>query len=146
LAEQDKVACFLDQLVRDASVQEWQVNQAEPAVMLYLNVFLPEENRDRPASSKGRGKAVGRDLEPAARDALEKMKELLRMRHYAYRTEQTYLEWVGRYLMYAAAQGLDWQKSGSVRGYLSHLALNQSVASSTQNQALNAFFFFFEKR
>jgi integron integrase len=73
------------------------------------------------------------------------MRKLLRMRHYAYRTEQTYMDWVERYLDYAARQGLDWKQGGSVRSFLSHLALRKAVASSTQNQALNALIFFFRE-
>jgi len=143
LAEKDKVVCFLDQLERDGSVEEWQVKQAEQAVKLYLDVFLPEDGRGRPPVDERGDSGVG--LEPAATKAVAEMRKLLRLRHYAYRTEQTYMEWISRYLEYVTAQGLDWRASGSVRSFLSHLALKKSVASSTQNQALNALVFLFRE-
>jgi len=71
------------------------------------------------------------------------MVKLLRLRHYAYRTEQTYVEWVERYLKYVAGQGLAWNEPSSVRVWLSYLALQRKVASSTQNQALAAVLFLF---
>ncbi|RKX44616.1 MAG: integron integrase, partial [Verrucomicrobia bacterium] len=64
-------------------------------------------------------------------------------RHYAYRTEQTYVMWTERYLKYAGQQGLAWNDPSSVRVFLSYLALQRKVASSTQNQALNAILFLF---
>jgi hypothetical protein len=68
------------------------------------------------------------------------MREALRIKHYAYRTEIAYLDWVEKFYNYTinvkkkdSSGGLD---SIDVRNYLSHLALKQKVASSTQNQAL----------
>ena len=145
LAAKDKVACFLDQLARDSKVQEWQVNQAEQAVRLYLNVYLPEENKARPAGDSADAAGRSHPLDPEAEEALKEMKNLLRLRHYAYRTEQTYMEWVGRYMDYTAGLGLEWNAGSSVRSFLSHLALRKSVASSTQNQALNALVFLFRE-
>ncbi|MDF7827131.1 hypothetical protein P4B35_24120, partial [Pontiellaceae bacterium B12227] len=94
LSEQDQVTGFLDQLTRDPSVEEWQVNQAERAVKLYLNVFLPEDKRARPALETLAAAERPADVPQEAVKAGMKMRELLRLRHYAYRTEQTYLEWV----------------------------------------------------
>ncbi len=158
LADRDKVTCFLDQLSRDESVQEWQVDQARQAVALYLDVYLPEANGEGAGGRKDRIAGVSPASSPEAdedclsthltvrgREALEEMRKLLRLRHYAYRTEQTYLEWVEQYLDYAAKQGLNWRDTGGVRSFLSHLALKKSVAASTQNQALNALIFLFRE-
>lgn len=145
LAQKDKITIYLDQLERDDKVQDWQLKQAEQAVKLYLQVYLPEENKERPSVDSAQGSAKTVRLEPEAVEAMKEMRKLLRLRHYAYRTEQTYLEWTERYLDYALKQGLEWKKSGSVRSYLSHLALKKTVAASTQNQALNALIFFFRE-
>ncbi len=77
-------------------------------------------------------------------EALREMRKLLRLRHYAYRTEQTYVEWVERYLKYVARQELAWDDPASIRAWLSYLALQRKVASSTQNQALSAVLFLFQ--
>ena len=156
LAERDKVQCFADQLARDSSVQEWQHRQALQAVSLFLDVYLKEDgNRREALSGRGdasqsgeRGRQDAGDTTGAksgsgvsGQDAVVEMVKLLRLRHYAYRTEQTYVEWVGRYFKYTEAKGLEWDDTGSVRLFLSYLALQRKVASSTQNQALSAVLF-----
>ena len=72
------------------------------------------------------------------------MKECLRVAHYAYRTEQTYVGWIRQFVSFH-----DWQKpstmeAGHVSAFLKHLAEDRQVAASTQNQALNAVVFLFK--
>jgi integron integrase len=76
------------------------------------------------------------------------MKRLIRLRHYSYSTEQTYLDWAKRFLGYIA----ETKKiktiacdGGDVKNFLSHLALRHKVSSSTQNQAFNALLFLFRE-
>ena len=76
---------------------------------------------------------------------MEKMVNLLKLRHYSPRTLETYEGWVSRYFRYARIQSLDWISSDTVRAYLSHLATQRRVASSTQNQAFNAILFLFRE-
>ena len=73
-----------------------------------------------------------------------KVKECLRVAHYAYRTEQTYVGWIRQFVSFH-----DWQKpstmeAGHVSAFLKHLAEDRQVAASTQNQALNAVVFLFK--
>ena len=169
LEDRDKMECFADQLARDDSVQDWQHRQALQAVSLYLDVFLKEGIRDEAGGLRleGGGKGIGEGeyrilnkeqeiskdgagsgstacgAPEGQEEAVAQMIKLLRLRHYAYRTEQTYVEWVERYIKYAKSQGLGWIETGSVRAFLSYLALQRKVASSTQNQALSAVLFLF---
>lgn len=142
LAESDLLQCFSDQLARDDSLQDWQRRQAMKAVELYLNVFLREQENGQ--KSEGPRSNVN-ESDPSVEDALERMKNLLKLRHYSSRTLQTYTEWVQRYFKYAKIQKLDWRESDTVRSFLSHLAIQQKVASSTQNQAFNAVLFLFRE-
>ncbi|VGO22982.1 integron integrase [Pontiella sulfatireligans] len=144
LSGRDQVMCFADQLARDGSVEEWRQRQAAQAVKLYLNVYLPEANGHRPPLDAAPAVPAGEPLPAEAGETACRMRELLRIRHYAYRTEQTYLEWVARYFRYVSDQGLDWKATGSMRSFLSHLALRRNVASSTQNQAFSALMFLFK--
>lgn len=150
LEKQDKVECFAGQLARDSTIKDWQHRQALQAVSLYLDVYLREGTRHEALGTRGedsRYEAIGDRGKEAPRlssgQAMKEMRKLLRLRHYAYRTEQTYLEWVERYLKYVKGQGLEWNNPGSVRAWLSYLALQRKVASSTQNQALAAVLFLF---
>ncbi len=79
-------------------------------------------------------------------DALAEMTRLIRLKHYSYSTERTYLQWGDRFFAYAAKTGR--KKIGDVttvdlRDFLSHLAVEQRVSASTQNQAFNALLFLF---
>lgn len=78
---------------------------------------------------------------------------MLRRGHYSYRTEQAYAKWVERYLRFAkdreAPRGV-WKRpedlgEAGVEAFLTYLAVERKVAASTQNQALNALVFLYEK-
>jgi integron integrase len=76
--------------------------------------------------------------------ALEQLRVRVRTRHYSYRTECTYADWVRRFLHYAAEQqGIPHPRVESevVRDYLTHLAVRDRVSASTQNQAFCAILF-----
>ena len=67
----------------------------------------------------------------------------MRTRHYSYRTECTYADWVRRFLDYAARQNGPHPcvTPEVVRDFLAHLAVREHVSSSTQNQAFCAVLF-----
>jgi integron integrase len=82
---------------------------------------------------------------------LDQVRNKLRVLHYAWRTEQSYLMWIERFLRYHRDQngGLWWHPRGmgkaDIEQYLTFLAVEQRVAASTQNQALSALLFLFQK-
>lgn len=136
LSDKDRILQFSDALERDPALEDWQRRQAVKAVELYLGGFLKEG--PAPTAPDGSGRPV-----PAADAgaAVSKARELLRLRHYSYRTETSYLEWIGRYLRYCESHKLSWDDTSSMRSFLSHLATAGRVASSTQNQAFHAILF-----
>jgi integron integrase len=69
--------------------------------------------------------------------------EVLRTRHYQWRTEQTYRGWAGRFAHWLQGRGQRIEEAGAeeVRGFLTELATRQRVSASTQKQALNALVF-----
>jgi len=73
---------------------------------------------------------------------MDQVKQVLRYYHYAYRTEQTYCDWILRYMKFHGGKThpKDMGKK-EVEGFLSHLASHGKVSASTQRQALNAIFF-----
>ncbi|MDD5773952.1 MAG: integron integrase [bacterium] len=80
---------------------------------------------------------------------INKLRELIRLKHYSYSTEQTYIEWAKKFHKYILESKenkfeIDKLSSNDVQNYLSHLALKQRVSSSTQNQAFNALVFLFK--
>ncbi|MEA3560862.1 MAG: integron integrase, partial [Candidatus Omnitrophota bacterium] len=70
----------------------------------------------------------------------------LRLKHYSYRTERSYIDWIKRfydYMVKTKKKDIKKLESEDVRTYLSFLAIKQNVSSSTQNQAFNALLFLF---
>ena len=122
-------------LAKNPAIQEWQVRQAVRAVDLYLKVFAPAADA-APAKPVDHEKAVSE-----AEGIYAQMRDLIRVRHYSYRTEQTYLDWVRRYVTYALGLELDWRRSDTAKAFLSSLATQHNVAASTQNQAFAALLF-----
>ena len=74
---------------------------------------------------------------------LQQMRKLMRVRHYATRTERSYTGWIQRFAQFVGG----WEKIAGgvgemeVKEFLSDLAVNGRVAASTQNQAFNALLF-----
>lgn len=67
-----------------------------------------------------------------------RVRECLRVAHYSYRTEQTYLGWIRKFVAFHQGRKPSTMDAGHVRDFLRHLAMDRQVAASTQNQALNA--------
>lgn len=134
LKDEDRIIRFNDQLERDNALEDWQVRQAIRAVQLYLNIFKQTRTQDQ--AKEQQSSAPADEMELA-----QKMRTLIRLRHYSYRTEQTYLDWVKRYLHYSREHNIDFRSTDGVRSYLSYLATARNVSASTQNQAFNALLF-----
>lgn len=79
------------------------------------------------------------------KDIVDALIRELRLGKYAYRTEQSYVSWAGRFLGYCRNRKPQELGASEVFSFLEYLALRRKVASSTQNQALNALVFLFEK-
>jgi integron integrase len=90
----------------------------------------------------------GTDVSPlgAARPRLlEVTRDAIRRRHYSYRTEETYLQWIRRFVLFSGKRHPRQLGAKEVTAFLNHLALERRVAASTQNQALAALFFLYKE-
>ena len=74
-----------------------------------------------------------------------RVRECLRIEHYSYRTEQTYVAWIRRYVMFHGWRKPSALNAGDVRAFLKNLATERQVSAATQNQALNAVVFLYRK-
>jgi integron integrase len=77
---------------------------------------------------------------------MDQVRQVLRYHHYAYRTEQTYCDWIIRYIRFFGSKKhpRDMGKA-EIDAYLSYLAVEQKVSASTQRQALNAIIFLYRQ-
>ncbi len=72
------------------------------------------------------------------------MRAAARVRHYSYRTEQAYVHWVRRFILFHGKRHPAEMGEAEVGAFLTHLAVSREVSASTQNQALNALVFLYE--
>jgi integron integrase len=79
------------------------------------------------------------------KDLVDELIRELRLGQYAYRTEQSYVSWIIRFWAYCRHQNPKDLGPSEVFSFLEYLALRRKVSSSTQNQALNALVYWFEK-
>lgn len=80
---------------------------------------------------------------------IDQMRQKLRLMHYAWDTEKSYIRWVERFLIYHK-QGEVWRHprdmgKPEIEAFLGHLAQERHVSASTQNQAFGALLFLYQK-
>jgi integron integrase len=76
---------------------------------------------------------------------LEEVRRAIRVRHYSIRTEQAYLFWLRRFILFQHKRHPAQMGETEVGAFLSHLAVAENVSPSTQNQALNALVFVYRR-
>ena len=74
---------------------------------------------------------------------LDQMRLVLRLKHMSIRTEDTYVHWVRRFILFHHKRHPQDMGATEIRAFLSHLAVHAQVAASTQNVALNALVFLY---
>lgn len=115
------------------SLEPWQIKQANDAITLYHYHFRHHESGAKLPATAGDSDEI-----------MAKAREWMQIKHYAKRTEKSYLHWVSRFLRYAREQGGDGELCvDHFSSYISHLATKRRVSASTQNQAFNALLLLF---
>ena len=77
------------------------------------------------------------------RSKRDQVREQLRLKHYSYRTEETYIHWIKRYILFHSKRHPNEMGDDEIRAFLIHLAEKEEVAASTQNQAFSALLFLY---
>ncbi|GAA5520652.1 phage integrase N-terminal SAM-like domain-containing protein [Aliifodinibius salicampi] len=76
---------------------------------------------------------------------LNKMRTEIRRQNYSYRTEQAYTKWIVRFVRYHQLKHPLSMGEEEVETYLNYLANERKVSAATQNEALSAILFLYEK-
>jgi integron integrase len=74
---------------------------------------------------------------------LERVRQAIRARHYSRRTEDAYIFWIRRYILFHGKRHPRELGAAAVTEFLTALAVHEHLASSTQNQALSAVLFLY---
>ena len=141
LTIENKKTKFIDELLKKQNVEDWQKEQAETAITLYIGSF---EKNPFPKLRTSRSIDISE-----YKLILSEIKGLIRLKHYSYSTERSYLNWIKRFFDYIRETKNKVPckaniEIADVRNFLSYLAINEQVASSTQNQAFNSLLFLFK--
>ncbi|WP_456405408.1 integron integrase [Thiolapillus sp.] len=76
---------------------------------------------------------------------LQQIARAIRVRHYSIRTEEAYVSWAKRFILFHNKKHPADMGEQEVAGFLNHLAVERNVAANTQNQALNALVFMYKE-
>ena len=135
--QENTVIEFIESLKSDLNMSDWQIRQAQDALRLYYFHYRGLKPHNLSAVNST-------DLPP---ELLKEAKRLIRLKHYSYSTEKTYLQWINRFFEYTKKtvkkENASVLAADDCKNFLSHLAIKERVAASTQNQAFNALLFLF---
>jgi len=76
---------------------------------------------------------------------LDQVRDAIRLRHYSFRTEETYIQWIKRFILFHSKRHPLEMGEQEITAFLTHLAVEKHVAPSTQNQALAAILFLYKE-
>lgn len=80
---------------------------------------------------------------PKPKKLLDQIRDAIRLKHYSYSTEKTYVHWAKRFILFHNKRHPAEMGAAEVEAFLTYLAKEGNVSSSTQNQALNAMLFLY---
>jgi len=76
---------------------------------------------------------------------LDQVRAVIRSKHYSRRTEETYIDWITRYVRFHELRHPRELSSADITAFLTHLAVERDVAAATQNQARSALLFLYRE-
>lgn len=163
------INCFLNKLSEE-NRETWQVAQATNALrFMYRDLLqvswallksdsayknygaisdeLPSGrySQAQPYKMVFRDDTLTNEIESKHKELFNKLKAEIRTRHYSLSTEKSYAQWIRRFLYFHDKKPVNNLTAVEIKDYLEYLAVERKIASSTQNQALNAIVFFFKQ-
>ena len=76
---------------------------------------------------------------------LDQVRDRIRALHYSVRTEEAYVNWIKRFIVYHNKRHPNEMGSAEVEAFLTNLAVARNVSASTQNQAMAAVLFLYKE-
>ncbi len=81
--------------------------------------------------------------QPRPKKLLEQVQEVIRLKHYSQSTGQSYAQWIKRFILFHNKRHPQEMGAAEIEQFLTHLAVKENIAASTQNQALSALLFLY---
>lgn len=79
----------------------------------------------------------------AEKKLLDQVRDAIRFKHYSYRTEQTYVDWNRRYILFHNKRHPRDMGEAEIQAFITYLATERNYSASSQNQALSAVIFLY---
>jgi len=118
-------------------------NQGEKLKELRTSRKAPLQTNENKA---GEGQEWENSFSSGGNDLLfDRVRDLIRLKHYSIRTEKSYLSWIMRYILFHNKRDPKEIANPEIEAFLSHLAVDLKVSASTQNQAFNALLFLYKE-
>ncbi len=147
------VCNYLEGLMRKGQV-EWQIKQTLDAIGLLMRYGYQREDLMIPALREAWGRRLNQRVGIAVpvinstatggvAAVSERLRRVLRVAHYALRTEKSYTQWWERFEKFVGDRPEAELGADEVRTFLEDLAVERRVSAATQKQALNALVFVF---
>lgn len=116
--------------------KDWQIDQAADAVRHYM-YYLSNQNKMEKRVENLSGSF---DL---WREKKELYRQTLRLKHRSFHTEKSYFRWLESFIRFTKLKSPSDVDGEDLKNFLTYLAVERGVSSSSQNQAFNALLFFF---
>lgn len=147
------VCDYLEGLIRKGQV-EWQIKQSLDAIGLLMRYGYQREDLMIPVLREAWGQRLNQRvgisvpvIKSTATGSVapvsERLRRVLRVAHYAMRTEKSYTQWWERFEKFVGDRPEAELGADEVRAFLEDLAVQRGVSAATQKQALNALVFVF---
>ncbi len=82
-------------------------------------------------------------MEQRPKKLLDQVRDAIRLKHYSQSTENTYVNWIRRYILFHNKCHPNEMGVPEIEAFLTHLAVKEKVSASTQNQAFSAILFLY---
>ena len=87
--------------------------------------------------------ATGEGDLPKSQRLLDRVRDKIRLRHYSIRTEQAYVDWIKRFIVFHGKRHPETLGASEVEAFLTNLAVEHNVAAATQNLAKSSILFLY---
>jgi hypothetical protein len=120
------------------------IDQDQKRELAHDTVWAKELFSDEPRKTRKEDSEWVSNIEDLSKELLfDRVRNLIRLKHYSIRTERTYLGWIKRYILFHNKRHPKDMGNTEIEAFLSHLAVDLKVSASTQNQAFNALLFLY---
>jgi hypothetical protein len=146
----DALRILFEQLVKAQWAPEFRWDMWKEPHLHFPEQLEQFDQVDRHISVSGENQVFadslrGRRVADQYRGELARLRETIRSRNYSIRTEQSYQEWLMRFITFHGYRAPEELGAGEVKSYLTYLAGIRRVSANTQRQALNALVFFYKE-